>query len=256
MRPSGRKPDQLRDIEFIPNYSPYAEGSCLVKFGNTHVLCTASVEEKLPPFMRDQGKGWITAEYGMLPRSTHQRMDREASRGKQTGRTQEIQRLIGRSLRAITNLKAMGERQIKIDCDVLQADGGTRTAAITGSYVALYLAFKGLVDKKLIKEIPLTDHVAAISCGVYKDKVVLDLDYLEDSSAAADSNFILTSRNQIVEIQTTAEDVPFSCETFDEMMAMAKLGVSKLVKLQLQAIAKASLGQNDDAASRISISNS
>lgn len=256
MRPSGRKQDQLRDIELIPNFSPYAEGSCLVKFGNTHVLCTATVEEKLPPFMRDQGKGWITAEYGMLPRSTHSRMDREASRGKQTGRTQEIQRLIGRSLRAITNLKAMGERQIKIDCDVLQADGGTRTAAITGSYVALYLAFKGLVDKKLIKEIPLTDHVAAISCGVYKDKVVLDLDYLEDSSAAADSNFILTSRNQIVEIQTTAEDVPFSCETFDEMMAMAKLGISKLVKLQLQAIAKASMGSEDENNGRISFSQS
>jgi ribonuclease PH len=255
MRPSARKPDQLREIELIPNFSPYAEGSCLVKFGNTHVLCTATVEEKLPPFMRDQGKGWITAEYGMLPRSTHTRMDREASRGKQSGRTQEIQRLIGRSLRAITDLKAMGERQIKIDCDVLQADGGTRTAAITGSYVALYLALKGLMDKKLIKEMPLTDHVAAISCGVYKGQVVLDLDYLEDSSAAADSNFVLTSRNQIVEIQTTAEDVPYSCETFDEMMAMAKLGISKLVKLQLQAIAKASVGKNDDATARISISN-
>jgi ribonuclease PH len=256
MRASGRKPDQLRDIELIPNVSPYAEGSCLVKYGNTHVLCTATVEEKLPPFMRDQGKGWITAEYGMLPRSTHQRMDREAARGKQSGRTQEIQRLIGRSLRAITNLKAMGERQIKIDCDVLQADGGTRTAAITGSYVALYLALKGLVDKKLIKEIPLTDHVAAISVGVHKDTVILDLDYMEDSSAAADSNFIMTSRNQIVEIQTTAEDVPFSCETFDEMMAMAKLGIAKLVKLQLQAITKATIGQNEDAAARISISNS
>jgi ribonuclease PH len=240
MRPSARKPDQLREIELIPNFSPYAEGSCLVKFGNTHVLCTATVEEKLPPFMRDQGKGWITAEYGMLPRSTHTRMDREASRGKQSGRTQEIQRLIGRSLRAITDLKAMGERQIKIDCDVLQADGGTRTAAITGSYVALYLALKGLMDKKLIKEMPLTDHVAAISCGVYKGQVVLDLDYLED---------------KIVEIQTTAEDVPYSCETFDEMMAMAKLGISKLVKLQLQAIAKASVGKNDDATARISISN-
>ncbi len=256
MRPSGRKPDQLREIELIPNFSPYAEGSCLVKFGNTHVLCTATVEEKLPPFMRDQGRGWITAEYGMLPRSTHQRMDREAARGKQSGRTQEIQRLIGRSLRAITDLKAMGERQIKIDCDVLQADGGTRTAAITGSYVALYLALKGLVDKKLIKEIPLSEHVAAISCGVYQDKVVLDLDYLEDSNAGADANFILTSRNQIVEIQTTAEDVPFSEEVFNEMMVMAKLGVSKLVKMQLQAITKATVGLNDDASTRISFSNS
>ncbi len=187
--------------------------------------------------MRDQGKGWITAEYGMLPRSTHQRMDREASKGKQTGRTQEIQRLIGRSLRAITDLKAMGERQIKIDCDVLQADGGTRTAAITGSYVALYFAFKTLLDKKLIKEMPLTDHVAGISCGIYEGQVVLDLDYAEDSKAAADSNFILTSRNQIVEIQTTAEDKPFSDELFTQMLDMAKIGVAKLVKLQLQAIA-------------------
>lgn len=236
MRPSGRKPDQLRDIELIPNYSPYAEGSCLVKFGNTHVLCTASVEERLPVFMRDQGRGWITAEYGMLPRSTHQRMDREAAKGKQSGRTQEIQRLIGRSLRAVTNLKAMGERQIKIDCDVLQADGGTRTAAITGSYVALYLALKGLMDKKLLKEMPLTDHVAAISCGVYEGQVVLDLDYAEDSNAGADSNFVLTSKNQIVEIQTTAEDVPYDYETFDEMMRMARQGVAKLVKMQLQAI--------------------
>lgn len=254
MRPSGRQPDQLREIELIPNFSPYAEGSCLVKFGNTHVLCTATVEEKLPSFLRDQGKGWITAEYGMLPRSTHQRMDREASRGKQTGRTQEIQRLIGRSMRAVTNMKAMGERQIKIDCDVLQADGGTRTAAITGSYVALYLAFKGLLDKKLIKEMPLTDHVAAISCGVYQNTVVLDLDYLEDSKAGADSNFIMTSRNQIVEIQTTAEDVPFSCETFDEMMAIAKIGIAKLVKLQLQAITRATMGPEDENNGRISFS--
>lgn len=255
MRHSGRKSDQLRDIELIPNYSPYAEGSCLVKFGNTHVLCTATVEEKLPPFMRDQGRGWITAEYGMLPRSTHTRMDREAAKGKQSGRTQEIQRLIGRSLRAVTDLKAMGERQVKIDCDVLQADGGTRTAAITGSYVALYLAFNGLLDKKLIKQMPLTDHVAGISCGVVNNEVVLDLDYVEDSSAAADSNFVMTGRNQIVEIQTTAEEVPYSCETFTQMMDVAKLGIAKLVKLQLQAIAKVQMGQNEDAATRISISN-
>lgn len=255
MRPSGRKPDQLRDIELIPNYSPYAEGSCLVKFGNTHVLCTASVEEKLPIFMRDQGRGWITAEYGMLPRSTHQRMDREASKGKQSGRTQEIQRLIGRSLRAITDLKALGERQIKVDCDVIQADGGTRTAAITGSYVALYLAMKWLVDKKSIPEIPLIDHVAAISCGVHEGKVVLDLDYMEDSTAAADANFILTGRNQIVEVQATAEDVPFDEETFSEMMSLAKQGIAKLVKLQLQAITKATIGQKEDAAARISLSN-
>lgn len=255
MRPSGRKPDQLRDIELIPNYSPYAEGSCLVKFGNTHVLCTATVEERLPPFMRDQGRGWITAEYGMLPRSTHQRMDREASRGKQSGRTQEIQRLIGRSLRAITDLKALGERQIKVDCDVIQADGGTRTAAITGAYVALYLAMKWLVDKKSIPSIPLTDHVAAISCGVAGGSVVLDLDYQEDSNAAADANFILTGRNQIVEIQATAEDVPFDEATFNEMMTLAKQGISKLVKLQLQAITKATIGLNSDVTSRISISN-
>jgi ribonuclease PH len=250
MRQSGRKSDQLRDIELIPNFSPYAEGSCFVKFGNTHVLCTATIEERLPPFMRDAGKGWITAEYGMLPRSTHTRMDREASRGRQSGRTQEIQRLIGRSLRAVTDLKAMGERQIKIDCDVIQADGGTRTAAITGSYVALYLAFRYLVNKGLLKEIPLTDHVAAISCGVCKGKSVLDLDYNEDSTAEADANFILTSKNQIVEVQTTAEESPFSPELFFEMMELAKKGISQLVKKQLQAIAKASQEATDETLKR------
>lgn len=256
MRPSGRKNEQLRTIELIPNFSPYAEGSCLVKFGNTHVLCTASIEEKLPPFLRDSGKGWVTAEYGMLPRSTHQRIDREAARGKQSGRTQEIQRLIGRSMRAVTDLKAMGERQIKIDCDVLQADGGTRTAAITGSYVALYLAFQHLVEKKLLKEIPLTDHIAAVSCGVYKGAVLLDLDYDEDSNADADANFVMTSKNQIVEIQTTAEESPFSYELFHEMMEFAKIGISKLVKAQLQAIAKVSQGKNDEVSGRISLSQS
>lgn len=238
MRTSGRKNDQLREIELIPNFSPYAEGSCLVKFGHTHVLCTATVEERLPPFMRDAGKGWVTAEYGMLPRSTHTRMDREASRGKQSGRTQEIQRLIGRSLRAVTDLKAMGERQIKIDCDVIQADGGTRTASITGSYIALYLAFSKLVRQGLLKEIPLIDHVAAISCGIKGGKALLDLDYEEDSSAEADANYIMTSKNQIVEIQATAEESPFDPELFNEMMELAKKGISQLVKKQLQVITK------------------
>src|SRR3954447_8105160 len=183
MRPSGRTPDQLRPVLLEPNVSKYAEGSCLAKFGDTHVLCMASVEERVPPFLRNTGSGWVTAEYGMLPRATNTRTDREASRGKQSGRTQEIQRLIGRSLRAVTDLKALGERQIRIDCDVLQADGGTRTAAITGSYVALHVALQKLVAGKLIPAMPLTDAVAAVSCGIHNGTAVLDLDYVEDSAA-------------------------------------------------------------------------
>jgi ribonuclease PH len=235
-RPSGRAFDQLRSVSLEPNFAKYAEGSCLVRFGDTHVLCTASVDEKVPPFLRNSGKGWVTAEYGMLPRSTHTRTDREAAKGKQSGRTQEIQRLIGRSLRAVTDLTAMGERQIKIDCDVLQADGGTRTAAITGSYVALHLALRKLVDAKLLTALPLKAEVAAISCGLYQGQAVLDLDYAEDSNAEADSNFVLTGRGGIVEVQGTAEADPFSEEQFLELMRLARKGVTQLVTLQRKAV--------------------
>src|SRR6267143_6815211 len=195
MRPSGRAPDQLRPVSLEPGFSRHAEGSCLVKFGDTHVLCTASVDERVPPWMRNSGRGWVTAEYGMLPRSTHTRTDREAARGRQSGRTQEIQRLIGRSLRAVTDLAALGERQIRIDCDVLQADGGTRTAAITGSYVALHQALAKFVSAGLLPSLPLNDSVAAVSCGVVEGVAVLDLDYAEDSTAETDANFVLTGGN-------------------------------------------------------------
>jgi ribonuclease PH len=235
-RPSGRAADQLRSVSLQPGFAKYAEGSCLARFGDTHVLCTASLDEKVPPFLRGGGSGWVTAEYGMLPRSTHTRTEREAARGKQSGRTQEIQRLIGRSLRAVTDLKAMGERQIKIDCDVLQADGGTRTAAITGSYVALHLALRKLVDAKLIATLPLRDSVAAISCGVVEGRPVLDLDYAEDSTAGADANFVLTATGQIVEIQATAEAAPFAEGQFAEMLALARKGIGELVRLQRQAV--------------------
>jgi ribonuclease PH len=235
-RPSGRAADQLRPVVLEPNYAKYAEGSCLVRFGDTHVLCTASVDEKVPPFLRNTGKGWVTAEYGMLPRSTHTRTDREAAKGKQSGRTQEIQRLIGRSLRAVTDLTALGERQIKIDCDVLQADGGTRTASITGAYVALHLALRRLVDGKAIAALPLKSEVAAISCGLWQGQAVLDLDYAEDSHAEADANFVLTGRGGIVEIQGTAEQDPFSEEQFLELMRLARKGVGQLVSLQRKAV--------------------
>src|SRR3954468_15134678 len=192
MRPSGRTPEAMRPVTLEPGFAKYAEGSCLARFGDTHVLCTATLEDKVPPFLRNSGRGWITAEYGMLPRSTHTRTDREAARGRQSGRTQEIQRLIGRSLRAITDLTGLGERQIRIDCDVIQADGGTRTAAITGSYVALYQALAKLAAAGLLPKVPLNDSVAAISCGVFEDTAVLDLDYAEDSQAMTDANFVLT----------------------------------------------------------------
>ena len=232
MRPSGRKHNEKRAVSAEIQISKYAEGSCLIKFGDTHVLCTASVEERVPPFLRGQGLGWVTAEYGMLPRSTHTRTDREAARGKQSGRTLEIQRLIGRSLRAVTDTKALGERQVRIDCDVIQADGGTRTAAITGGYVALYLALTNLVSKKVLPRVPLSDQVAAISCGVYKGHPVLDLDYSEDSSADADCNFVLTGTGGIIEIQATAEREPFSPNIFDELTDLAKCGVAELVRVQ------------------------
>ena len=235
-RPSGRAPDQMRSLALEPGIAKYAEGSCLARFGDTHVLCAATVEEKVPPFLRNSGSGWVTAEYGMLPRSTHTRTDREASRGKQTGRTQEIQRLIGRSLRAVTDLKVLGERQIRIDCDALQADGGTRTAAITGSYVALHLALQGLVAKKLLPGIPLTDAVAAVSCGIHGGVAVLDLDYAEDSTAEADANFVLTGKGGIVEVQATAEQAPFAEERLLALLGLARKGVGELLALQRKVL--------------------
>ncbi len=236
MRPSGRNPDQMRQVSIETNFSKHAEGSCLIKFGDTHVLCTASVEDSTPPWLRNSGKGWITAEYGMLPRATHSRSNREAARGKQSGRTQEIQRLIGRSLRAVADMKGFGERQIKIDCDVLQADGGTRTASITGGFVALHLAFQHMKKLGMIEEIPLTDHVAAISCGIFEGNPVLDLDYPEDSNAQADANFVLTGDLGVVEIQGTAEEKPFSRDEFNALLDLAEKGISELVILQKQAI--------------------
>ena len=237
MRPSGRSLNQMRPVSLETGFSKYAEGSCLIKFGDTHVLCCASVEERVPPFLRNTGKGWVTAEYGMLPRSTHDRTDREAAKGKQSGRTQEIQRLIGRSLRSVTDLAAMGEMQVKVDCDVIQADGGTRTASITGAWVALHLAFAKLVAAGKMARIPLTDHLAAVSCGLYNGNAVLDLDYAEDSNAQADANFILTGSAGIVEIQGTAEEKPFDRPQFNALLDLAEKGVAELVALQKQAIA-------------------
>lgn len=228
MRPSGRAHDEMRQIILEPGLTKHAEGSCFAKFGDTHVLCTATVETRVPPWMRDSGEGWITAEYGMLPRSTHDRMGREAARGKQSGRTQEIQRLIGRALRAVTDLKAMGEMQVRIDCDVIQADGGTRTASITGAYVALHQAFEDCKAKGIIKTIPLIDQLAAVSCGIYKDTAVLDLDYDEDSAAEADANFVLTAKGGIVEIQGTAEADPFTKPQFMELLELAEKGCGEL----------------------------
>jgi ribonuclease PH len=235
MRPSGRAADEMRQVSLEPGFSKYAEGSCLARFGDTHVLCTASLEERVPPFLRNTGSGWVTAEYGMLPRATHTRTDREAAKGKQGGRTQEIQRLIGRSLRAITDLKALGERQIRIDCDVLQADGGTRTAAITGSYVALHIALQKLVAGKILAALPLTDAIAAISCGLHEGEPVLDLDYAEDSKAQADANFVLTGAGGIVEIQATAERSPFDEARFARMLALARKGIGELIVAQRRA---------------------
>ncbi len=239
MRPSGRAPDQLRDIRLQTDVNKHAEGSCLACFGDTHVLCTASVEENIPPWLRNSGRGWVTAEYGMLPRSTGTRTDREAARGKQSGRTQEIQRLIGRSLRAVTDLTGFGERQVRIDCDVIQADGGTRTAAITGGYVALHLAFQHLQDIGVIEQLPFTDQVAAVSCGLYNGTEVLDLDYDEDSTAAADANFVLTKAGGVVEVQGTAEDVPFQRRQFERLLDLAEKGVAELCAAQAKALAEA-----------------
>ena len=235
-RSNGRAIDQLRAITMEPGFSPYAEGSCLIKCGNTHVLCCASVEERVPPFLRNTGKGWVTAEYGMLPRSTHTRTEREAARGKQSGRTQEIQRLIGRALRAVTDLEVLGERQIKIDCDVLQADGGTRTASITGAWVALSLACEKLLLAGSISRSPLIDQVAAISCGILQSTPILDLDYDEDSTAETDANFILTADGGVVEIQMTAEETPFRRDEMNAMFDLAEKGVTHLAELQQQAV--------------------
>jgi ribonuclease PH len=236
MRPSGRAIDQLRDIVLETDVNKYAEGSCLARFGDTHVLCTASIEESIPHWLRNSGRGWITAEYGMLPRSTGSRTDREAARGKQSGRTQEIQRLIGRSLRAVTDLTAFGERQVRIDCDVIQADGGTRTAAITGGYVALHLAFQHLKQIGAIEKLPFTDQVAAVSCGLFQGQEVLDLDYAEDSTAQADANFVLTAAGGVVEVQGTAEDEPFTRKQFEELLNLAEKGVEELCAHQNKAL--------------------
>lgn len=234
-RPSGRAPDSLRAIRLETGVSKYAEGSCLACFGDTHVLCTASFENRVPPFLRDSGRGWVTAEYGMLPRATDTRTAREATRGRQSGRTHEIQRLIGRSLRAVTDLPAFGERQMRIDCDVLQADGGTRTAAITGAWVALRLAFEHLAAAGRIPSVPLTGHVAAVSCGIVAGVPVLDLDYAEDSAAEVDANFVLTDGARIVEIQATAESAPFAQAQFERLLRLAKGGVRALVAAQAAA---------------------
>jgi ribonuclease PH len=237
MRPSNRQPDQLRRVTLEPGVSRHAEGSCLITFGNTRVLCTASAEADVPPFLRKTGKGWVTAEYGMLPRSTNTRTAREAARGKQTGRTQEIQRLIGRSLRAVVDLTLLGERQIIIDCDVLEADGGTRTASITGAYVALAQAVNKLKAQGIIKASPLVGQVAAVSCGVFKGTPVLDLDYDEDSSAEMDANFVLTEDGRIIEIQCTAESNPVEGEAFQQLFGLARKGILELAELQKKALA-------------------
>ena len=236
MRPSGRSPDQMRSVTLETGFTPYAEGSCLAKFGDTHVLCNATVEERVPPWMRNSGRGWVTAEYGMLPRSTHDRTDREAARGKQSGRTQEIQRLIGRSLRAVIDLEALGERQIRLDCDVIQADGGTRTASITGAWVALKIATDALVRSGSLAKDPVTGSTAAVSCGIFKGTPVLDLDYPEDSNAEADANFVLTGSGGIVEIQGTAEQEPFSEEVFLQLLELAKKGIGELTTAQIMAL--------------------
>lgn len=236
MRPSKRAADELRAVTLERNVSKHAEGSCLVKFGHTHVLCTASLEERVPPWLRGQNKGWVTAEYGMLPRATGSRMRREASAGKQSGRTQEIQRLIGRSLRAVVDLKALGEVQISVDCDVIQADGGTRTAAITGAWVALRDCIEWMKARDMVSGDVLVDHIAAISCGIYQNTPVLDLDYDEDSTAETDANFVMTGSGGIVEIQGTAEGKPFSEDEFAQLMGLAKAGITRLVELQKMAI--------------------
>jgi len=235
-RPSGRAADALRPVSLEPGFSRHAEGSCLVRMGATEVLCTASVEGRVPPFLRGKGEGWVTAEYGMLPRATHTRGDREAARGRQSGRTQEIQRLIGRSLRAVTDRAAMGEMTVTLDCDVLSADGGTRCAAITGAWVALHLAFRHCMRNNIMAAMPLRDQVAAVSCGLWNGQPVLDLDYAEDSKAQADANFVLTGAGGLVEVQGTAEGEPFSEAQLLELLRLARAGTAQLFARQRQAV--------------------
>ena len=236
MRPSGRAPDEMRAITIETGFTKHAEGSCLVSFGDTRVLCTASVEERIPPWLRGKGSGWVTGEYSMLPRATHTRGDREAARGKQSGRTQEIQRLIGRSLRAVTDMKKLGERQITLDCDVIQADGGTRTASISGAWVALRLAVNGLMKSGAIASDPLTAKVAAVSCGIYKGQPVLDLDYIEDSNADADANFVLIEGGKIAEAQATAEGATYDEEGLLRLLRLAKIGCDRIFAAQEEAV--------------------
>jgi ribonuclease PH len=235
MRPSGRAPDQIRELTFEPGFTRHAEGACLVSFGDTRVLCTASVEDKVPPFLRGKGQGWVTAEYGMLPRATHTRGNREAARGKQSGRTQDIQRLIGRSLRAVVDLAKLGERQIVVDCDVIQADGGTRTAAISGGWVALRIAIDKLLAAKALAVDPINTQVAAVSCGIYDGTPVLDLDYDEDSKAHSDGNFVLTGDNNIVEAQIAAEGATFDEEALLRLLRLARIGCAEIFAAQLKA---------------------
>ncbi|AVX02798.1 tRNA nucleotidyltransferase [Maritalea myrionectae] len=236
MRPSKRVPDQLRTVKIERNVSNHAEGSCMISFGNTRVLCTASVETNLPPWRRGQGVGWVTAEYGMLPRSTGQRMRREATAGKQSGRTQEIQRLIGRSLRAVVDMQALGENQITVDCDVIEADGGTRTAAITGAFIAMSDAVAWMKEREIVGDNVIRDHLAAVSCGVYQGTPVLDLDYDEDSSAETDANFVMTGAGKFVEIQGTAEEEPFSADELQSLIGLAQKGISELVEMQKRVL--------------------
>jgi len=238
MRHSGRAPDQMRSLTFEPGFTRHAEGSCLISFGDTRVLCTASVEDRVPPFLRGKGQGWVTAEYGMLPRATHTRGNREAAKGKQSGRTQEIQRLIGRSLRAVVDLKALGERQILVDCDVIQADGGTRTASISGAWVALRIAVDKLLAAKAIKTDPIRKQVAAVSCGIHDGTAVLDLDYEEDSQAGCDGNFVLTSDGAIVEAQVTAEGECYDEEGLLRLLRLARIGCDEIFAAQLKAAGK------------------
>ena len=235
MRPSGRAPDQMRELKFEPGFTRHAEGSCLVSFGDTRVLCTASVEERVPPFLRGKAQGWVTAEYGMLPRATHTRGNREAAKGKQSGRTQEIQRLIGRSLRAVIDLRKLGERQITIDCDVIQADGGTRTASISGGWVALRIAVDKLLESQLIPIDPIRTQVAGVSCGIHGGTAVLDLDYEEDSQAGCDGNFVLTADGSIVEAQVTAEGECYDEEGLLRLLRLARIGCSEIFQAQLKA---------------------
>ena len=236
MRLHHRPADQLREVTFVPHFSPFAEGSCLIKMGNTHVLCNATVEDRVPPFLKGTGKGWITAEYGMLPRSTHTRTEREAAKGKVSGRTMEIQRLIGRALRSVCDLSLLGERQIRLDCDVIQADGGTRCAAITGSYVALHFALQGMVKGGKMAKMPLSEALAAVSCGIHNHQALLDLDYAEDSTAHADANFVMTDSGKLIEVQCTAEDSPLDWSHFEALYRLAQGGLATLIEKQTEAL--------------------